>query len=109
MKKVFIGIFLILGIGAKAQDKQIVTMNNGSVEEVGYITPDGLKDSIWVRYNEAGVIVGKASFSKGQKHGVWETYNNQGIKLIEIVYEANCKKFGKRWDESGNLIETREY
>ena len=110
MKKVIIVIFVILAAFAKAQDKQVVIKNpNGSIKEIGFITSDGKKDSTWVRYDETGKVLGKASFTNGLKNGLWETYNDKGIKLYEIVYENNTKKYGRHWDENGILIETKEY
>ena len=62
MKKVIIVIFVILAAFAKAQDKQVVIKNpNGSIKEIGFISSDGKKDSTWVRYNETGKVLGKAS------------------------------------------------
>jgi antitoxin component YwqK of YwqJK toxin-antitoxin module len=110
MKNFVLAIFLILALEANAQDKKIVTMNgNGSIEEVGYLTSDGKKDSTWTRYNDMGIVIGTAQFSQGKKHGVWETYNDKGVKLFEIVYVDGNKTHGKHWDENGVLIETKEY
>lgn len=110
MKKKFILLFLILTISVSAQDKKIVTKNiDGSIKDTGYITSEGKKDSVWVRYNNAGIIVGTAQFSNGIKQGKWETFNDKGIKLYEIVYIDGFKKFGKHWDENGVLIEEKKY
>jgi antitoxin component YwqK of YwqJK toxin-antitoxin module len=110
MKILILAIFLILAINANAQDKKIVIMNgNGSIEEVGYLTAEGKKDSTWTRYNDMGIVIGTAQFSQGKKHGVWETYNHKGVKLFEIVYVDGSKKSGKRWDENGILIDSKEY
>lgn len=110
MRNLILTLFLILALEANAQDKKIVTMNgNGSIEEVGYLTSEGKKDSTWTRYNDKGIIVGTAQFSQGKKHGVWETYSEKGVKLFEIVYIDGNKTHGKRWDENGVLIETKDY
>ena len=110
MKNFVLILFLILALEANAQDKQIITMNgHGSIEEVGYLTSDGKKDSTWTRYNDMGIVIGTAQFSQGKKHGIWETYNDKGVKLFEIVYVDGSKKSGKRWDENGILVETKDY
>jgi antitoxin component YwqK of YwqJK toxin-antitoxin module len=110
MKNFVLILFLILALKANAQDKQIITMNGkGAIEEVGYLTTEGKKDSTWTRYNDMGIVIATAQFSKGLKHGVWETFNDKGIKIYEIVYAEGCKKFGKHWDENGILIEIKVY
>lgn len=110
MKKLVLLLFLILTINASAQDKKIVTKNaNGSIQEIGFITSDGKKDSTWVRYNNDGTIISTAQFSNGLKNGIWLTFNDNGVKLFEIVYVNGYKKYGKHWDENGVLIEEREF
>lgn len=110
MKNFVLILFLILALKANAQDKKIITMNgNGSIEEVGYLTSEGKKDSTWIRYNNMGIIIGTAQFSHGVKHGVWEIYNDNGVKLFEIVYVDGNKTHGKRWDENGILIDNKDY
>ena len=110
MKNLVLILFLILAINVSGQDKKVVLKNSdGSILEIGYLTSEGKKDSTWVRYNETGMIIGVANFTNGVKNGVWETYTDKGVKIYEIVYENNSKKYGKHWDENGILIETKEY
>lgn len=110
MKKLVLIFFLILATIANAQDKQIITKySNGFIEEIGYLTSDGKKDSTWIRYNDMGIVIGIAQFLQGNKHGIWEIYNDKGVKLYQIVYVNGNKINGKHWDENGVLIETKEY
>ena len=109
MKTLITLFFLILTISVSAQNKQVTTMSNGSIEEIGYLTSDGKKDSVWTRYNDNGVIIALAHFNKGVKDGLWETYNDKGVKLFEILYVGGCKKYGKRWDDNGVLIEEKDF
>ena len=107
MKKLTV-LFLFVSFACFAQSKKTIYKDTtGKVVEEGYFTNDGKRDSIWVRYNDNGFIIATASFDKGVKNGVWETFSDKGNKLFEMVYLNGKMVSGKRWDENGVLVESK--
>jgi antitoxin component YwqK of YwqJK toxin-antitoxin module len=45
------------------------------------------KDSIWLYYNENGVVVKEEFFSNGLQNGVWKLYNYLGSLIKETPYK----------------------
>lgn len=70
----------------------------------------GVKDGLWVNWNEAGVKVAEARYKNGSKDGFWYVWDANGQKRYEMFY-VNGQKKGTwyMWDEHGNLTMERKY
>ena len=71
---------------------------------------DGLPDGFARIYFENGKPEEVRSFQKGMKHGKWEKWNRQEIKIAEAGYYEDLKD-GKWyvWDDKGTLRYDMEY
>lgn len=44
------------------------------------------KDSLWLLYNDLGVLIAEESYDKGLAHGIWKLFNYQGVLVSETPY-----------------------
>jgi antitoxin component YwqK of YwqJK toxin-antitoxin module len=109
MKKFFLKILLICTpfLGISQLDKVVYRTSDDKISQIGYFNNQGKKDSCWVSYHKNGVISGKAFYSNGIKNGEWFVYNENGGLLFELRYSSGVLVQGKRWDEHGNLIDSK--
>lgn len=82
---------------------------SGKLMEKG-IFENGQKSGKWLRYNEAGINVGLASYNMGKKNGTWIVWDDSGKKRFEMHYQMN-EKTGTwyNWDENGEVVSTKDY
>ena len=76
---------------------------NGEVKEIGYFV-NNTKDGVWETYNEKGVKTSEASFTNGVKDGNWSIYNEDGNLTYHMVYEDGKRVIATQWDSNGDLI-----
>lgn len=76
---------------------------NGSVKETGYFI-NNIKDGVWETYNENGVKTSEANYSAGIKNGNWSIWNEQGVLTYHMVYENGKRVLATQWDDNGELI-----
>jgi antitoxin component YwqK of YwqJK toxin-antitoxin module len=76
---------------------------NGQVKETGFFIDDK-KDGVWEHFNEKGIKVSEASYTEGIKDGNWSVWNENGVMLYHLVYENGKRKLATQWDDQGNLI-----
>lgn len=76
---------------------------NGQVKETGYFIDDK-KDGVWEHFNEKGIKISEASYNDGMKDGNWSVWNENGVMLYHLVYENGKRKLATQWDDQGNLI-----
>jgi len=76
---------------------------NGQVKETGYFIDDK-KDGVWETFNEKGIKTSEASYSNGLKDGNWSIYNEEGNLTYHMVYEVGKRVIATQWNENGELI-----
>ncbi len=76
---------------------------NGEVRETGYFL-NGDKNGVWEQFNEKGVKISEANFSAGVKDGNWSVWNDQGALTYYMLYENGKRILTTQWDDSGKLI-----
>lgn len=54
---------------------------NGDLIEKGVLV-NGKREGVWQSFNSDGTIATEASFSKGLKNGVWNIYEDAGLKYV---------------------------
>ncbi len=77
--------------------------DNGLVKQVGYFMEDK-KVGVWEHFNESGVKISEASYTNGVKDGTWSVWNENGVMLYHMVYENGKRILATQWDDNGNLI-----
>lgn len=67
-------------------------------------------DGLWETWNEKGVKLGIANYKKGLKHGKWIIYDEDGTLRYDMQYKDG-KKIGvwKIYDEKGELKAEKKY
>ncbi|WP_430932856.1 toxin-antitoxin system YwqK family antitoxin [Saccharicrinis sp. 156] len=67
-------------------------------------------DGLWETWNEEGVKLGVASYKKGVKHGEWKIFDENGTLRYDMLY-VKGKKSGvwKIYDEKGKLTSKKEF
>lgn len=76
---------------------------NGNVKEVGYFIDDK-KVGVWENFNESGIKVAEASYTNGVKDGNWSVWNDKGVMLYHMVYDNGKRVLATQWDENGTLV-----
>lgn len=70
----------------------------------------GIKDGLWINWNETGVKIAEARYKNGSKNGFWHVWDTNGQKRYEMFYENGQKKgTWFMWDEAGKLTMERKY
>ncbi|MBE9480633.1 MAG: toxin-antitoxin system YwqK family antitoxin, partial [Bacteroidetes bacterium] len=71
---------------------------------------EGLKHGLWETWNENKIKIAEANFNNNLKHGKWIIWDNNGVKRCEMYY-VEGKKSGTwyMWDENDKLINKKEY
>lgn len=77
--------------------------DNGSIKEIGYFIDDK-KAGVWENFNEKGVKVAEASYTNGVKDGNWSVWNDKGVMLYHMVYDNGKRVLATQWDDNGTLI-----
>lgn len=71
---------------------------------------DQKKDSIWLYYNEEGILVNEESFTLGVADGLWKLYNYFGALVKETPYKmGKIDGIQKEYFESGGLMRTMAF
>lgn len=67
-------------------------------------------DGLWETWNEKGVKIGVANYQKGVKHGKWMVYDENGTLRYDMDY-VKGKKVGtwKIYGADGKLTAQKEY
>jgi len=62
------------------------------------------KDSLWLLYNDLGVLIAEESYDKGIAHGAWKLFTYTGALVTETLYDQG-KMHGSKKDyfEDGQL------
>jgi antitoxin component YwqK of YwqJK toxin-antitoxin module len=108
MKQIIFFLSLFVWVTGFSQVKEIVTKyDNGSVNQIGHINENGLKDGNWVAYYENGILWSTAQYYKGLKDGIWKIYKPDGKLYSEIEYKKGKRLYGRMYGDTGEVIEKR--
>ena len=103
-----LAVCVLLSLTLNAQTKEVMVKDSsGNISEIGYLNENNEKDSIWVVYNDKGVIVSSTEYKDGKKHGICRMYDDNGHITFKVEYVDGKKRKGKQWDEKGRLIDYR--
>jgi len=103
-----LAVCVLLSLSLKAQTKEVtVKDSSGNILEIGYFNENDERDSVWVAYNEKGVVVSEMEYKNGIKIGTWRMYNDNGRIIFKVQYVNDKKRKGKQWDDKGRLIDYR--
>jgi antitoxin component YwqK of YwqJK toxin-antitoxin module len=90
-------------------EAQYFFASTGQIMETGMFEK-GQKHGKWIRYNEAGIVVGLAQYNFGKKHGTWTVFDDKGTKRFEMTYNNGDKSgIWNSWDEAGQVTSTKDY
>jgi len=99
-------VFLYNG---RPEGTYVVYFPNARINEVRAYRK-GLFHGIWRTYNENGMLIAQAEYFDGIKDGAWMIWDENGIRRYEMHY-TNGEKTGTwyMWDEKGLLISEKAY
>lgn len=82
---------------------------DGSINEIRSYK-NNLMDGTWITYNEKGLKIAEADYTKGKKDGTWKIWDDNGTLRVEMTYNKG-KKTGvwKQWNEEGKLLGEKAY
>ena len=111
MKKVTtLVVCVLLSLILNAQTREVMVKDSsGNTMEIGYFNENNEKDSVWIVYNNKGVIISSMEYKDGKKHGTWRMYDDNGHITFKVEYIEGKKRKGKQWDEKGHLIDSRTW
>jgi antitoxin component YwqK of YwqJK toxin-antitoxin module len=103
-----LAVCVLLSLSLKAQTKEVtVKDSSGNILEIGYLNENDERDSVWVAYNDKGVVISEMEYKDGKKVGTWRMYNDNGRIIFKVQYVNDKKRKGKQWDDKGRLIDYR--
>jgi antitoxin component YwqK of YwqJK toxin-antitoxin module len=103
-----LAVCVLLSLSLKAQTKEVtVKDSSGNILEIGYLNENDEMDSVWVAYNDKGVVISEMEYKDGKKVGTWRMYNDNGRIIFKVQYVNDKKRKGKQWDDKGRLIDYR--
>ena len=82
---------------------------NKKIKEIGYYSKNE-KDGAWEKWDNNGNKIGEAHYKNGIKEGSWIVWDKNGIKRYEMFYE-NGNKVGtwKVWNDNGLLTQEKQF
>lgn len=103
-----LAVCVLLSLSLKAQTKEVIVKDSsGNILEIGYLNENDERDSVWVAYNDKGVVISEMEYKDGKKVGTWRMYNDNGRIIFKVQYVNDKKRKGKQWDDKGRLIDYR--
>lgn len=70
----------------------------------------GLRNGLWISYNEKGVKTGEASYKEDQKDGPWRIWDENGTLRYEMLYRKGLKSgVWIMYDANGNKTDEKKY
>jgi len=76
---------------------------NGKIMEIGEFT-NGKMNGTWVSFNENGAKTGEAVYNQGKKQGEWKMYDSSGNIRFAINYDNGKMVSATSFDSSGKLV-----
>ena len=82
---------------------------NGKIKETGSYL-NGERHGLWQRFDEKGNKLGEGNYLGGIKHGKWVIWDENQIKRFEFNYINGVKSdLWCSWDENGILVASANY
>jgi antitoxin component YwqK of YwqJK toxin-antitoxin module len=82
---------------------------NGNIKETGSYL-NGERHGLWQRFDEKGNKLGEGNYMNGIKHGKWVIWDEKQIKRFEFNYINGVKSdLWCSWDENGILVASANY
>ena len=110
MKTFILTLVFLAGTAIYAQEKEVVRTvktvkistyhDNGVLAQSGHQFK-GKNHGIWMSYNSQGIKLSKGVYDKGDKTDRWFFWN-EGI-LIEVDYKDNIVQSATKWDKAESL------
>jgi len=99
-------VFLYNG---RPEGTYVVYFPNARIQEVRAFRK-GLFHGIWRTYNENGMLIAQAEYADGLKDGAWMIWDENGIRRYEMHYSKGQKTgVWYMWDDKGLLISEKSY
>lgn len=99
-------VFLLNG---RPEGTYVVYFPNARIQEVRAFRK-GLFHGIWRTYNENGMLIAQAEYADGLKEGAWMIWDENGIRRYEMHYSKGQKTgVWYMWDDKGLLISEKSY
>ena len=103
-----LAVCVLLSLSLNAQTTEVtVKDSSGNIIEIGSLNENNKRESVWVVYNDKGVIVSSTEYKNGKKDGISRMYDDNGQITFKVEYKNGKKRKGKQWDEKGRLIDYR--
>ena len=103
-----LAVCVLLSLSLNAQTTEVtVKDSSGNIIEIGFLNENNKRESVWVVYNDKGVIVSTTEYKNGEKDGISRMYDDNGQITFKVEYKNGKKRKGKQWDEKGRLIDYR--
>ena len=103
-----LAVCVLLSLSLNAQTTEVtVKDSSGNIIEIGSLNENNKRESVWVVYNDKGVIVSTTEYKNGEKDGISRMYDDNGQITFKVEYKNGKKRKGKQWDEKGRLIDYR--
>lgn len=96
-------------------DDGLITGQHFTFYETGQIESKGTyqkgeKHGVWQRFDENGNKLSQAYYTYGAKDGPWKIWDEQGTLRMEMFYKNGKRaKTWKVYNEQGELVETKDY
>lgn len=96
-------------VNGKIDGKVTLWYRTGTVKETRMFKT-GLRDGLWVSFNEQEKKTGEASYRDDQKDGPWKIWDENGVLRYEMYYRKGQKSgLWIMYDESGNKTSEKRY
>jgi antitoxin component YwqK of YwqJK toxin-antitoxin module len=82
---------------------------SGKLKEIRMFR-SGLRDGLWISYNELEIKTGEASYKEDQKDGPWRIWDENGTLRYEMYYRKGQKTgLWIMYDAEGKKLNEKQY
>lgn len=98
-----LSLIYLKSIGLENPIKKTIYYDNCCVKEIQYYDSNKNRTGIWESYNENGVKTAEASFKNNKKHGIWKIYTDNKLTMI-LEYKNGKRIKAFMYNEKEGLI-----
>ncbi len=96
-------------VNGKIDGQATLWYRSGTIKEIRMFKA-GLRDGLWISFNEMEKKTGEASYKDDQKEGHWRIWDDNGVLRYEMYYRKGQKAgLWIMYDESGNKTSEKRY
>lgn len=96
-------------VNGKIDGKVTLWFRSGTIKETRMFKA-GLRDGMWVSFNDQEKKTGEASYKDDHKEGPWRIWDESGVLRYEMFYRKGQKSgLWIMYDESGNKTGEKRY